>query len=177
MNKWSVIISCCFLILGLNVAAQLGPINTTDLNLNLPKVKVTKTGAYFGCQFGSYTVPEFGGERQWQRVRLNNPITHSIHSGINFNFRYKVLGFDIGYWYKPNRLGLTYGANLVYRTDFTYNRIGLAPVVGYKFWQLHVQAGYHLLTPQHTFETNTLFISLRFVMINDRDWKIEKKKD
>lgn len=176
MSKWRIISSGLFLIIGLNGFAQLAPITVSDLNLELPKLKVTKTGAYIGCQFGSFTVPEFGGERQWQRVRLNNPITHAIHSGVNFNIKYKVFGYDLGYWYKPNRLGLTYGANLIYRTDFTHNRIGVAPVIGYKIWQIHAQAGYHFLTPRYDFETNTLFVTLRFVMINDRDWKIKKKK-
>ena len=54
--------------------------------------------------------------------------------GFNYNFKYKVLGYDAGYWIKPHRVGLTYGANLVFRTNFDQSKIGVAPVVGFKFW-------------------------------------------
>jgi len=136
------------------------------------KFKMVRTGPYFALQQGKYLVPEFGLERQWTRVKLKDPHTHAVHMGFNYNFRYSVLGYDIGYWFKTNRIGLTYGANLCFRTDFDYTRVGIAPVIGFKLWQFHLQTGYHFLSRSPVkFETNTYFVSLRFVWINDREFK------
>ncbi len=144
----------------------------------IPKldISVKRTGPYLGMQQGKYTVPEIGGERQWKKIRLKNPIVHAAHMGFNYNFRYKVLGYDVGYWGRPHRFGLTYGANLFFRSDFTYNKVGFAPVIGYKIWFLHFQTGYHFMVNPEQFETNTLFVSLRMGIINDRDISIEWKK-
>lgn len=143
------------------------------MNPDFPKlkkeIKVRKSGAYIGIQSGQYTVLELGGEFQWKKVKLIKPITNSVHGGFNYNFKYNVLGYDAGYWFKTGRLNLTYGANIIFRTDFTYSKIGFAPVIGFKFTQLHLQTGYHFLTPAtHVIPTNTFFVSLRFVMINNR---------
>lgn len=83
----------------------------------------------------------------------------------------------MGYWVKPNRIGLTYGANIVFRTDFNDNRVGLAPVLGFKFYMFHLQTGYHFLSGRDlNFPTNTFFISLRIGWINDRDFSWGGKK-
>ncbi len=141
------------------------------------KIDVVKTGPYFGIQKGKYTIFELGVERQWKQIKLKSPSTHAAHFGFNYNFKYNVLGYDIGYWFKQNRLGFTYGATLCLRTDFDQTRFGIAPVVGYKLWQFHLQTGYHFLTRSTVFtETNGLFISLRFVLINDRDVDVDRKK-
>ena len=141
-------------------------------------VRIKKTGPYLGIQRGEYTVPEFGVERQWKRVKLKDPITHAVHMGFNYNLKYNVLGYDIGYWVKPHRVGLTYGGNLFYRTDFTSDRIGFAPVVGFKIWFLHLQTGYHFMANRKSIRSNTFFVSLRAGVINERDveWKRKKKK-
>lgn len=141
-------------------------------------IRIKKTGPYFGLQQGKYLVPEFGVERQWKRVKLKSPIIHAGHMGFSYNFKHKVLGYDIGYWIKTHRIGLTYGANLFYRTNFNSDRIGVAPVVGFKFWLLHLQTGYHIMAKPKTIETNTFFISVRLGIINERDieWKRDKKK-
>ena len=134
------------------------------------EINIRKSGPYFGLQRGLYLVPEFGGELQWKKVKLLNPITNALHVGFNYNFKYNILGYDMGYWFKTGRLNLTYGANLVYRTDFTYDKIGFAPVLGFKFTQFHLQTGYHFLTPTHpSINTNKFFVSLKFVFINNRD--------
>lgn len=133
---------------------------------------VIKTGPYFGLQQGKYLVPELGVERQWQQIKLKDPVTHAAHMGFSYNFKYKVLGYDIGYWFKTHRIGLTYGANISLRTDFDYSSIGLAPVIGYKLLQFHFQTGYHFLSrPTVAFETNTFFVSARYVFVNDRAFK------
>ena len=104
-------------------------------------------------------------------------LNQALHMGINYNFKYNVLGYDLGYWIKPNRIGLTYGANLVLRTDFNKTRIGFTPVIGFKLVGFHIQTGYHFLSRSLNFtETNTFFISLRYVLINDRDVQVNKRK-
>ncbi len=149
--------------------------------IGVRKLSIRRSGPYVGLQQGKYMLPEFGVEKQWNRVKLRKPITHAGHMGFNYNLQRNVLGYDAGYWLKIGRMDLTFGANLVFRTDFDRNALGLTPVVGFKFWQLHIQTGYHFLTaPARDMETNTFFISLRFVFINDRDWnwsKKQKKKD
>lgn len=142
-----------------------------------------KSGPYIGLQRGKYLIAEFGVEKQYKKVKLIRPVTHAFHTGFNYNFKRNVLGYDLGYWFQVGRLDLTYGANLILRTDFDETRVGIAPVVGFKLFQFHLQTGYHFLTPSTTFvETNTYFVSLRFVMISKRQIDIDrrdkkKKKD
>ena len=147
----------------------------------LVEISVKKSGPYLGLQRGKYTVLEIGAERQWKQIRLKNPHTHAAHLGFNYNFKYNILGYDMGYWFKTNRLGLTYGGNIFMRTNFTHTRVGIAPVIGYKIWLLHLQTGYHFMPrlPEN-FETNRFFVSLRIGIINERDvdfdWRKRKKK-
>ncbi len=140
-----------------------------DASLN-----ITKTGPYFGLQQGTYLVPEVGVERQWKKIQLTGAQTHAVHMGFNYNLKFKVLGYDVGYWWKPNRIGLTYGGNLFLRSDFEKTKVGFAPVLGFKFWLLHLQTGYHFMVRPKEFETNTLFISLRIGIINDRDIELKR---
>lgn len=141
------------------------------------KITFKKSGPYIGVQRGLYTILEIGGEYQYKKIKLVKPPTHAAHMGFNYNFKYNVLGYDAGYWFKTGRLNLTYGGNLVFRTDFTHNRLGFAPVIGFKFMQFHLQTGYTFLTKSPNFtETNTFFVALRFVLINNRDLDIKKRK-
>jgi hypothetical protein len=140
-------------------------------------ITIRKSGPYIGLQRGKYTVLEIGGEMQWKQVKLKSAVTHAVHAGFNYNFKYNVLGYDLGYWVKPSRLGLTYGGNLVLRTDFDENRLGFAPVLGYKLFGFHLQTGYHFLSRASQFtETNGFFVSLRFVLINNRDVDVDRNK-
>ena len=107
----------------------------------LLEISVKKSGPYLGLQRGKYTVVEIGAERQWKQIRLKNPQTHAAHFGFNYNFKYNILGYDMGYWFKTERLGLTYGGNIFMRTNFDKTRVGFAPVIGYKIWLLHFQTG------------------------------------
>ena len=84
----------------------------------LVEISVKKSGPYFGLQRGKYTVPEIGVERQWKQIRLRNPHTHAAHLGFNYNFKYNILGYDMGYWFKTQRLGLTYGGNIFFSHQF-----------------------------------------------------------
>ena len=142
--------------------------------LEKKRIDIVKNGPYFGLQKGKFIVVGIGGERQWKDLQFRKPKTHALNIGFNYDFSNNVLGYDLGYWYKPSNIGLTYGAALLLRSDFTNTKLGFAPVIGYKIWQLHVQTGYQFLlkTKSTSFETNTLFISLRFVLINNT--KIKK---
>ncbi len=179
MKKW--IISSLMLVFTTCTFAQTNEMYGTAKR-RLLDLSVTKTGPYFGLQRGKYTVVELGAERQWKKVRLKMPVTHAAHAGFNYNFKYNMLGYDMGYWYRPHRIGLTYGGNLFLRTNFDDTRIGFAPVIGYKIWLVHFQTGYHFMgrLPEN-FETNRFFVSLRIGLINDRDvdfdWRKRKKMD
>ena len=140
-------------------------------NLNLKtEINVRKSGPYIGLQKGIYTVGELGGELQWKKLKWIKPFTNALHVGMNYNFKYNVIGYDFGYWCKTGRLNLTYGANICYRSNFTHSQVGIAPVIGFKFTQFHLQTGYNFLSYSPVaIKTNTLFISLRFVLINNRN--------
>lgn len=144
------------------------------------EVSIRKSGPFIGIQRGKYTVLELGGEMIWKKVRLKKPLTQAANANFNYNFKHNILGFDAGYWVRPHSFGLTYGASLAYRSDFTHNKIGFAPVIGYKFMLFHLRVGYYFLPDPSQFETNTLFVSLRVGIINDRDvdfvWNGFKKK-
>lgn len=142
------------------------------------EISVRKSGPYIGVQRGKYWVGEAGAEMQFKKLKLVKPVTHGIHMGFNYNFTQNVLGYDVGYWVKFGRLNLTYGGNLVLRTNFSETRYGVAPVVGFKLSQFHLQTGVHLLTPSTSFkETNTFFIAVRFVLINKRDWDVDRDRN
>lgn len=136
----------------------------------LIKIRINKFGPYLGIQRGAYTIAEAGVEYHWKKIELRDALSHSLHAGFNYNFKHNILGYDVGYWVKPHRIGLTYGANAVFRTNFHQHRLGFAPVIGFKFWILHLQTGYHFLpnVPKQDFETNTFFISLRAGIANER---------
>ena len=142
--------------------------------LERKNIDIVKNGPYFGIQKGRFIVAELGGERQWKDYQLKKPKTHALNLGFNYDFTNNVLGYDIGYWYKSSNVGMTFGSSILLRSDFTHTQLGFTPIIGYKFWQLHAQTGYQFLlkTSSNSFETNKLFISLRFVLINNT--KIKK---
>ncbi len=144
------------------------------LDISNVELDVNKFGPYIGLQQGKYSSIEFGAEFQHKNIKWIRPTTHSVHLGFNYNFYNNLLGYDLGYWYKAGRLNLTYGVNAIFRTDYTHNAIGFAPVVGYKIGQLHMQTGYNFLSRTTTnFPCNTFFMTLRFVLVQYRnfDWK------
>jgi hypothetical protein len=141
---------------------------------------IVKTGPYIGVQSGRYYAGEVGAERQWKEGKLMSPNTHALHFGVNYTYDFTrfnpVLGYDLGYWFRGSNVGMTFGGAICMRTDFQNYRFGISPTIGYKIWQLHIQTGYHLLYPfyvfdNNTFDSNTIFLSARFVLINDREVK------
>lgn len=144
--------------------------------LHMPesKVMLVKTGPYLGLESGKYTNFNFGIERQWQQVKLVRPHTNALNLQFDYNFKQKVMGAELGYWFKTGRLNLTYGARLSWETNYTEHRFGISPNVGYKLLQAHFQLGVHILTPADHFQNcNTFYASLRWVFINER--KFAKK--
>lgn len=167
--KSSLFILMLFLAQGLS--AQLFK---KEIKLPESKLKMVKMGPFIGLEQGKYLNFNFGLERQWQQLKLIKPQTHAANVQFDYNFKYKVMGAQLGYWFKVGRLNLTYGARLSWRTDFDEHRFGISPNVGYKFMQAHFQLGVHLMPPNaHFEEVNTFYASLRWVFINER--KIEKK--
>lgn len=149
----------------------------SGITKKIPKLTVVKSGPYFGLQRGKYNNIELGVELQRKRIKLVNPVTNALNIGFDYNLNENVLGFTSGYWHKRGRVNLTYGGMLVYKSNFDESKVGISPIVGYKFMYLHLQVGYNLLTLSDTFEnTNTLFISLRFGVINNRKYRWRKKK-
>ncbi len=142
----------------------------------LLKVTVQKQGVYFGVQQGLQTIGELGGIYQYKRVKLKKPITLGATLGIDYNLPENVMGFNLGAWRKSGRIKFTYGANVLLRTNFSTERIGLGPAIGYKFSLLHLQAGYTFLSNRNAFDTNELFILLRFNLMNERKTTVTRRK-
>lgn len=161
---------CTFVI---NIHAQTGSFKPAPIDLKTD-LSVRRSGPYFGIQKGKFDVIEVGMEGQYKKFKIGKPYTHAAHFGINYSFKNNILGYDVGYWFKKGRLNFTYGANLVLRTDFTHNKVGFAPVIGYKIWQFHIQTGYLFLTKTTVpMQTNTFFVSLRFVLINHNNFDLD----
>jgi len=139
------------------------------------ELDVNKFGPYVGLQQGKYSSIEFGAEYQHKNIKWIRPTTHSVHFGFNYNFPHNLLGYDLGYWYKAGRLNVTYGANIIFRTNYTQDAIGISPVIGYKIGQLHMQTGYNFLSRKPTnFPCNTFFMTLRFVLVQYRNFNWKK---
>ncbi len=146
------------------------PIPKPPFNINLHKF-----GPYIGLQRGAYTSIEFGAEYQLKTLAWIKPTTHAAHFGFNYNLFHNVLGYDLGYWMKSGRFNLSYGANLIYRTDYNRSTLGFTPLIGFKFSQLHLQTGYNfLITASPPKAVNGFFVSLRFVFIQKTIIDIDK---
>lgn len=157
-------IIACFLVFGQN-----------EFKLKLPQVHVHKSGPYIGIQRGAFSSVELGAEFQWKKIQLMTALSNGIYVGCNYNFASNTLGYATGYWIKPSRLGLTYGGNILYFTDFKHRNLAFAPSVGYKLMGFHATAGYQILSMKGTpTGVNSLYVCLRFVLINQRDTKIKR---
>ncbi len=143
-----------------------------------PKYKIStkKYGVIIGLNRGEFTAFELGGETQFKRVKLTNPITHAANFSFDYNFKQNTLGLNVGYWFKTARLGLTYGARGRYMSDFTEDYLAISPMLGFKFSILHLQVGYNYYPTTPNFNHNKLFVSLRVVLINNSDTKFKKKE-
>jgi hypothetical protein len=133
-------------------------------------IDLEKFGPYLGLQRGKFSSLEFGVEYQLKELALFKPETQAVHAGVNYDLSNNVLGYEAGYWFKKGRMNLSYGANLIFRTDYSTNALGISPVVGFKLAQFHLQTGYNYLpSAPSSMLVNRFFISLRFVFI--QKWK------
>ena len=113
--------------------------------------------------------------------RIGNLILHiswkavDCFYGIIYAAKNPILGYDLGFWHKENTIGITYGMNVCMRTNFDQYRVGICPTIGIKILQFHIQTGYHLLYPFNrnyaSFDANTIFLSARFLIVNERERK------
>jgi hypothetical protein len=183
MRLFKIYIASCFLVVASCALAANDPIATLLQKQTLldKKQKSFKSGPYFGLQSGRFYVLEYGWELQ--RKNKNGMLrsnTTAVHHGFNASFDFSrlnpVLGYDLGFWSRTGNLNLTYGLSAAVRTDLKQLRFGVCPSVGIKVWQLHVQTGMYLLAPFYsldntTFNSNSFFISARFVVIKRKTKK------
>jgi hypothetical protein len=128
-----------------------------------PSFDLVRTGPYIGVQRGNYSNLELGYEKQWKDLKLIRPQTSAVYGGINYNINYGVIGADMGAWRKLGVFGITYGVAALFRTDFTFSKIGFTPFLGLKLGKFHIKTGHQFLFPmQQEFGVNEYYISLRF---------------
>ena len=150
-------------------------------SLIYPKKRILKSGPYFGLQSGRFYALEYGWELQRKtREDLVHSNTTAVHHGFNASYDFSrlnpILGYDIGFWSRTGNFDLTYGLSAAVRTDLKQLRFGVCPSVGIKVWQLHVQTGIYVLAPFYaldntTFNSNTFFISARFLLVRNKKTK------
>ncbi len=152
-------------------------IGFSQIKLPESKLKLIKTGPFLGVEQGKYFNANFGVERQWQQIKLVEPHTNAINIQFDYNFKQNQMGSQIGYWFKPGRFDLTYGARIAWHTDFEdHHQFGFSPNVGYKLLQGHFQLGVYLQPKSDYVVSNTFYASLRWVFINERKFDRDKKK-
>ena len=136
-------------------------------------------GMIIGLQRGKFTTFELGGEIHWRKIRITKPRLLATTANMEYNFSDNVIGYKAGVWAKRGRINLTYGANLVYFTDFDKSRYGIGPAIGFRLLGFHLVNGYNFLAGDKELDkVNTLYISLRyyFPLDNKFTWK-KKNKD
>jgi|Laugrefabdmm15dn_1035133.scaffolds.fasta_scaffold32490_2 hypothetical protein len=160
-----------FLILTLLVSTA-SLIAQKDSRFNFNKIQ---SGPYFGIQQGRNIVVELGYERRNKEIQFKSPNTHAFDLGANYDYKAKLVGADLGYWFRPNRIGFTFGAQIAARTNFNKAMFGVSPLIGYKIWLLHANAGYNWYPNKISgVYTNTLFVSVRLILVNKS--KIKRKE-
>ena len=166
----------CFFFLVFSIGAQKKPFDFGSKK----KSRVVRSGTFFGVQTGRFWVGEIGIERQSKQLKIKKPNTQALFFALNYDLDNRVIGSDIGYWFKTSNLGFSYGLKGVIKSDFSSFKYGFAPTIGYKVLQLHVTTGYQFLLPNRrssAFDLNYLFLSVKFLLVNDLDIKKRRKKN
>ena len=133
-------------------------------------------GAIIGLQRGKATSFEFGAEAHWRKLSLKKPHITGATANIEYDFSDHVIGYKAGMWMKRGRVNLTYGANLVYFTDFDgKSRYGIGPSVGFRLLGLHLVNGVNFLAGDKELKANTLYISLRYYFPIENKFTWDKK--
>lgn len=157
------------------------PAFRTAATVPLAKLYQRNHGAIIGLQGGQYTFIELGYEAHWRKMSLlKKPHIIGATANLEYNFGHHVLGYKAGAWMKRGRVNLTYGANLVYFTDFNGgSRYGLNPVIGFRLVGFHLLNGYNFLAGDKEFDkVNTVYVGLRyyFPVDNKFTWDRREKK-
>ncbi|MES2733206.1 MAG: hypothetical protein V4714_15775 [Bacteroidota bacterium] len=135
-------------------------------------------GAIIGYQQGERTFFELGGEANWRKIRLSHPHTYGVGANVEYNFAQKVLGWKASGWVKPGRIDFTYGVNLLYYSDFSHNRIGIGPALGYKLLGFHFIVGANLMAGSRELTAyNTFFLTIRYYAPIQKKTGFRKSKD
>ncbi len=149
-------------------------------NALLGKLYQRNYGAQLGFQRGAYNFLEMGFEHHWRTISLTKPRMFSAGGSFGYNFWDNTAEYKVGVWYKWGRIALTYGANLVYATNFTQGKLGVAPVVGFRLLGFHLTTGYNAFIngDKEFTEFNRFYVSLRyyFPIDNTFKWKKNNKK-
>jgi hypothetical protein len=139
---------------------------------NLPparnKLMQRNHGVIIGLQRGQSTALELGGEAHWRKMSLKKPHIIGATANMEYNFSDHMIGYKAGMWMKRGRINFTYGANVLYYTDFKGQNIyGIGPSIGFRLLGLHLVNGYNFLggdkgTDKEPSKVNTLYMSIRY---------------
>jgi hypothetical protein len=121
-------------------------------------------GAILGLQKGAHTSIEMGAEAHWRKLSFANPTITGATVNMNYNLSNHVIGYQGGMWMKHGRVNLTYGANVVYYSNFHgLEQYGGGPAVGFRLAGFHLINGYNFLGGDKEMEgANKLYITLRY---------------
>ena len=130
----------------------------------IPKLYQRNFGMVLGLQKGRSTFVELGGEMHWRKISLRKPRITGATVNMEYNFSNHVIGYKAGGWMKQGRINFTYGANLVYFTNFKgLERYGVNPAIGFRLAGFHLINGFNILAGDPELEgPNTLYLSLRY---------------
>lgn len=153
------------------------PMGPQKENSLLGKLYQRNYGAQLGFQRGAYNFLEMGFEHHWRTISLTKPRMFSVGGSFGYNFWDNTAEYKVGAWYKWGRIALTYGGNLVYATNFTQGKLGVAPVVGFRLLGFHLTTGYNaFFNGDDEFkEFNRFYVSLRYYFPIDNTFKWKKK--
>ncbi|MDC0460275.1 hypothetical protein OAM07_05920 [Crocinitomicaceae bacterium] len=166
----------CFFFIVFSISGQNNPFDFGKKK----KSRVVRSGTFFGVQTGRFWVGEIGVERQSKQLKIKKPNTQALFFALNYDIDNAVIGSDVGYWFKTSNLGFSYGLKGVLKSNFSSLKYGFSPTIGYKVLQLHVTTGYQFLLPtrrSNAFDLNYLFLSVKFLLVNDLDIKKKRKKN
>jgi len=155
-------------------------IPSSVISRNSPPIELYTRGfgAVIGVQQGRHTFFELGAEANWRTIRLSHPVTYGVGGNAEFNFGQGVLGWKAFGWMRPGRLNFTYGANLVYYTNFEQSRFGAGPSLGYKLLGFHFIAGANLLAGSREMnQYNPFYFTIRYYAPIHKKTAFRKSKD
>ena len=145
--------------------------NAKDLSM-----RTVTFAPYLEAEKGKHLLFELGFEAQVKKLQFKGSRAHGISGGLNYDFKNSNFGYDLGYWFKPNLIGFTFGGNFGFRSDLSStSSFGIAPTMGFQFWMLHAQAGFYLWTQKPSImNTNTVFVALKFAPVYSKKRSLKK---